>query len=343
MGDIDGQKHRWMAAVVLTTMLFVGCSPADPSPRIVNVEVLESGRVAFLGSTEFPEYERETSHETIGWTVLTEVCIADSPNDCARITLGSGHLEESNDGGDSWSTVLKIDQNESWVSPLVENSYEDVDVEGFDLAQTPDGQILVAMGRLGVVERNADGDWSTSDSEFRHLDSTPALAVVAAFAVLLVSLSWHRLKSTLVRRDPRRNFATSPAAGRVSILAAAPAIVLTVAAVNFEGGIGLLFAMAVVLGFPLSVLSLLITFLTAVQCFRADTRSSFSTLRGSLATVAVFVVLLLGIELLWSNAFIGWHTAILLAAVTAAGALAIAARTFELDIPHPALVAAEAP
>jgi len=330
---------RWRIVACAGILFLSACSPAEPVARLVNIEVLESGKVIVLGSDAHPEGE---SDSRIDWQVESEVCLDQEPLTCVRIELGTGRVDETADGGHSWHGVLDIDDQEPWLAHVVEYSYADPDVEAFDVVLVPGDRVLVAMGRLGIVERGAEGEWSATDADLRHLDSTPALSVVAALGVLVFSFFWHRLKGALIFPDPTRRFFTSSAAGTLSTFAAIPAIVFTTAGMYFEGGFGFLFLAAFFVGMPLAVISLLITVTTTIRCFGADRRLALGTLRDSVLAVGLLALLLLGIAVLWSSALIGWHSGLASSAVVAVASLVLAARPIEIDLPHPVPVAAVA-
>ncbi|MDW3179917.1 MAG: hypothetical protein R8J94_21180 [Acidimicrobiia bacterium] len=320
MGRGDQIRWRWRLMVALVVLVLSACSPEEPVARLVNVEVSETGEIAILGSEQYPE---GASNSEVDWQVDTQVCLAESPLDCVRIELGTGRIDESADGGKSWRRVLDIDDSEPWLARVVAYSFADPDVEAFDVAVAPDDRVLVAMGRLGIVERNADGEWSTSDADLRRLPKKLVAAAAVVVSTLMLAIRWHRLRAT---------FAYT---GLVAVILALPALMFVFVGASSSNGDLVGAIGGVFIGFPLWVVSVAITLVTAVRAFREDRRSFWLVAQMSTVDAAAFALALTGIYALWSGAVVGWHTSIVMCAVITIGALAAASRPCKRAITAP--------
>lgn len=91
---------------------------------------------------------------------VREGCLADTPDHCFRIDGGS-YVEESFDGGASWSTAWELPPGREAFLTRSGTGCDVYQVTAVDLFITdpPDSLVLVAMGDDGLLRRDPTGEW----------------------------------------------------------------------------------------------------------------------------------------------------------------------------------------
>jgi hypothetical protein len=136
-------------------------------------------------------YDSSPSLSLEGQTVR-EDCLADSPDHCFRIDGGS-YVEESVDGGASWSVAWQVPPGRGAFLARSGTDCDPYEVAAVDLFITdpPDSLVLVAMSDDGLLRRDPTGVWERDvlgmAASLFATNSRIAQEWFVAFAVMLVA------------------------------------------------------------------------------------------------------------------------------------------------------------
>lgn len=329
-----------VAVAVLLTILVAGCSESPPRPFVdVFKDVLETGdNVIRIGRESGDTYETLSTTQNgfvsedggLTWRhgswdpkpigdQQREVCLTDSPSTCVRFGDDELAVQESNDGGQTWATVWSVDPSEGWLIGAHGNTNDRVVVEGFDLLLSSDDTVVAAVGELPPLHRSADGVWSPSIADVRHVSPTLLAGIIGATVALALALSLTRLS------DRRYRFVQL---GVVAALAALP-LLLTATSLAFSiGDASWVMAVAAVLSllpmtYAVALLLVAIIDLTQVR--------SLAAMLPSLVAAGASGTAMLAIYWLWSFDVVGYRALLggwaLVAVAGIAGAFAFGGAT----------------
>lgn len=172
---------------VCFTVFGVACiacaaSSVEEGPFLTHVDTSESGEIV-VGRTEFEDnvtavlsidaegnVNRASPSTDVEWSLTTESCSPVDPNLCLSVGPDTA-INESNDGGDSYSQKWAIDDGGWW--------HVDYSTEASDIEWLPDGTAFVAMTSMNPVRRSADGSFTPSIASLH-----PYPIVVVGFALV---------------------------------------------------------------------------------------------------------------------------------------------------------------
>ncbi len=117
----------------------------------------------------------------------TELCLRADPRTCVRL-VGERTIEESGDGGATWDRAWRIDPgSEQWLA-FGQHGFDGggEPVRLADLAETPNGSVVVAATSMDPVRRGPDGDWSPSLGRLHRFQGWVFLPLVIAAVFLAI-------------------------------------------------------------------------------------------------------------------------------------------------------------
>ncbi|GJM37224.1 MAG: hypothetical protein DHS20C19_05910 [Acidimicrobiales bacterium] len=239
-------------------------------------------------------------------------CRPSTPDECFRIR--DLRIDESVDGGASWTTVWRVDHNAAATLRSEHTSaYEASEFGPRDIVAT-DTQVKASFDGLDtVVERQADGTWTPTPRDFRAL---PRAAIgLQAVVVVLVATAFAAI-AVRIRRDLRGG----PLLGVLTLGSLVLSLVILLGAMRSSVG---LLPLEIFLAVPIFAL-LIISGLALME----PTRLWRSLVPG--ARVALGAVLLAGLVLppipllRWSATNSPGYRAATLLSITIAGLAALA-------------------
>ncbi|WP_055478322.1 hypothetical protein [Sphaerimonospora mesophila] len=170
------RRARTMVVLPAAVFAVTATSPMLPASSAGHVEVHDSAIVVFSGVSGEGGAALATSDQGRSWRTWqgapsgrprTAACVPDEPRRCYRVVPGRLKVEESADGGASWSTAWEISPGRQ---RLLDRHYENPDPQGrpsdpaasvaVTILPVPGGHLVaVANGTDGVVLRDAAGGW----------------------------------------------------------------------------------------------------------------------------------------------------------------------------------------
>lgn len=286
------------------------CTPPTTGTIIIDVEELPSGEIVYRNTVldqhwTWGDVERlRTTGETlyddeygsaradVDWEMLDQACVTDDL--CIRIRPGA-RIEETQDGGDSWSVAWDLENRSPWVNA----SQSEVArvIEAFDVEVLNDGQVIVAMGELTVVRR-PNGEWDPTIAELRTLPKQEMAPLLAAVLVTLAAaLAWSAGRAP--EGAPKR-------AGFAAALGAVAAIPFLRDLLAPSGLLMPVFLLASGLALVLALVSL------ATLLFGSSDRTTFHRIaRPYLIAAASLCVAWAIAYMLWSRNIIPWRAAVI--------------------------------
>ena len=329
-----------LALVLLLVIVVAGCSEEQPRPFVDVIEgadglirvgqqsgdsseiltttqdgqVSEDGGLTWRSGSWDPELIGEPQHE---------VCLVDTPATCVRFGDEQLTVQESINGGQTWTTVWGLDPSEGWLIPTHGTAIDEITVAGYDLHVLDDDTVIAAVGEVPPLRRSVDGQWTPSIADVRHISSTALVGIIAAVAALALAISVSRLS------HPGYRFVRL---GTVGAMATAPLLV-AVSSWVFAVGDGTL---VVPVGVLLSILAM--TFAVALLLVAAIDLAQVKSLKLILPSLAIALttgVAMLLVYWLWSFDIIGYRTWLLAWATIAILGIYGAFRATDTTLPEP--------
>lgn len=331
IGDVDGYHHGW-----------------EPQSWRVSTD----GRV-WRPMTPEEQGEFEQVRDTLPLQAQ-QSCVPDQPARCYRVVPGHLRVEESTDGGATWSTSWQVpDDRRRYLARRYDGIHDaEAELASVALAVHPVAGghvVIVANGRDGYARRDASGRWERigfggSEIGWAHFDDPPPLTggldtvtgeLAVAFLVGLFVLAVGGLWAAAGVGEGRVAVASG-----ITLLVGSPIAVIGALGLNStDGSIAFMAWGTLVLGTVPMLVAAVIANGYAVS--RAMTVSRATTVR----SVGLILLAALGAGLGVAMPFIGWvngicdhRTAVYVAVPIAVTGLVLAVHAGGHARPQPALV-----
>ncbi|MGW0436646.1 hypothetical protein ACWDV4_29370 [Micromonospora sp. NPDC003197] len=184
-----------VAATSWRNLLVIGQANAylqDRSPEIWTVST-DGQSWRSMTDTEEADFEQELPALT---TTAERSCVPSEPAHCYRIVRGHLRVEESTDGGTTWSVSWEIPDSRRGYLARSYPELNDIDtyLSSYALAvhPVPGGHVvLVANGRDGIALRDTAGSWTRTSAhggDSAPLDARPSVLIPETIIAILVAL-----------------------------------------------------------------------------------------------------------------------------------------------------------
>lgn len=316
-------------AIGLLALGVATASSVDGSAQRDRVEV-DGDRVVAVSA--FSEGDRISDDDGVTWRSVggatggvaeergeptTELCLEADPRTCVRL-VDETTVEESDDGGETWSTGWRIDGgSEGWLE-FGQHGFEGggEPVRLTDLAETPTGAVLVAATTIDPIRRGPDGEWRPTLGELHRFQVFVFLPLVIGVAFLAIGLA-------AIAASPMRS---SSWARTLLVMAG---LVLAACGAGMVLGYALLLEVITIL-VPLAIVPGIVAVAAAALLLLGS--AARRTLVRHLAAGVVIVALAAMPHVAWSLGWGSWRPINLLAMVLAiVGTVAMATRLTRID------------